>query len=81
MISSRSSRNSPSVQEESVKVIIDEMKCVAAGQCVAAAPDVFDQRDEDGIVFLLAQNPPEDEAENVRQAAAVCPAMAIVVQE
>ncbi|MGC5255734.1 ferredoxin [Gordonia sp. DT218] len=64
-----------------MKVIIDEDKCVAAGQCVAAAPDVFDQRDEDGIVVLLNDNPPEDAAERVRQAAAVCPALAIRVEE
>lgn len=36
-----------------MKVIIDENKCVGAGQCVLAAADVFDQRDEDGIVVLL----------------------------
>lgn len=40
-----------------MKVVVDEDKCVAAGQCVAAAMDVFDQRDEDGIVVLLDENP------------------------
>lgn len=40
-----------------MKVVVDEDKCVAAGQCVAAAMDVFDQRDEDGIVVLLNENP------------------------
>ncbi|CAM5507981.1 ferredoxin [Streptomyces canarius] len=36
-----------------MKVHIDEHKCVASGQCVLVAPDVFDQRDEDGVAVLL----------------------------
>ncbi|GAB3980313.1 ferredoxin [Actinoallomurus sp. NPDC050550] len=64
-----------------MKVIVDQDKCVASGQCVTSAPDVFDQRDEDGIVVLLAEEPPADLAADVRQAAAVCPALAIQVEE
>ncbi len=64
-----------------MKVFIDQDKCVASGQCVLTAPDVFDQRDEDGIVVLLTDNPPADRADDVRQAAAVCPALAIRVEE
>ncbi|MCW2511148.1 MAG: ferredoxin [Mycobacterium sp.] len=62
-------------------IIIDESKCCAAGQCVLAAPDVFDQREDDGIVILLDANPPEDQYDAARQAAAVCPAAAIEVRE
>lgn len=64
-----------------MKIIIDQDRCVASGQCVTAAVDVFDQRDEDGIVVLLTDNPPEDLAADVHQAAAVCPALAIVVED
>ncbi|WP_216906362.1 ferredoxin [Nocardia sp. NBC_01377] len=64
-----------------MKVTVEQDKCVAAGHCVMHAIDVFDQRDEDGIVVLLDENPPEELAEDVRQAAAVCPAMAIHIQE
>lgn len=64
-----------------MKVTIDQDKCVAAGQCVAAAADVFDQRDEDGIVVLLDENPPAELAGDVRHAAAVCPALAIIIEE
>ena len=64
-----------------MKIIVDQDKCVASGQCVTAAADVFDQRDEDGIVVLLTDNPPEDLATDVHQAAAVCPALAIVVED
>lgn len=64
-----------------MKVVIDEEKCVAAGQCVGAAMEVFDQRDEDGIVVLLNEYPPAELAEDVRNAAAVCPALAIRIEE
>ncbi|PVE14122.1 ferredoxin [Streptomyces scopuliridis] len=64
-----------------MKVFADQDKCVASGQCVLAAADVFDQREEDGIVVLLNDNPPVGLADDVRQAAALCPAVAIRVEE
>ncbi|MEU6192267.1 ferredoxin [Streptomyces sp. NPDC047061] len=62
-------------------VVLDEPKCVASGQCVMAAPDVFDQRDEDGIAILLDANPGEELHAGVREAAAICPAAAILLAE
>jgi len=67
--------------ENFVHITIDEDKCCAAGQCVLAAPEVFDQRDDDGIVVLLDADPPESQYAAVRDAAAVCPAAAIAVRE
>ncbi|MFC5745307.1 ferredoxin [Actinomadura rugatobispora] len=64
-----------------MKVTIDEEKCVGAGQCVFSAPDVFDQRDEDGIVVLLDADPPERLHDETREAAHVCPALAIMIDE
>ena len=64
-----------------MKVVVDQEKCVGAGQCVLLAPDVFDQRDEDGVVVLLQENPPAELHADVRQAAQVCPALAIEVDE
>ena len=46
-----------------------------------ASPDVFDQRDEDGVVVLLNANPPFELLEGVREAALICPAAAIAVEE
>lgn len=60
-------------------VEVDIPRCVASGQCVLIAPDVFDQRDEDGIVVLLDDTPPEDQRDAVRESALVCPAAAIRV--
>lgn len=45
------------------------------------APQVFDQRDEDGVVVLLNENPPVEHADGARIAAALCPAMAIQIGE
>ena len=63
-----------------MKVTVDQDKCVSSGQCVLNAAEVFDQRDEDGVVLLIAQ-PSGDQAENTRRAAAACPALAIQIEE
>ncbi|MEV4580977.1 ferredoxin [Nonomuraea jabiensis] len=64
-----------------MKIVVDESKCCGAGQCVLIAPDVFDQNEDDGIVILLEAEPAADLHAAVREAAAVCPAAAIQVDE
>ncbi|WP_016909072.1 ferredoxin [Streptomyces xiaopingdaonensis] len=64
-----------------MKLSVDEEKCCGAGQCVLIAPDVFDQREEDGIVVLLDADPPAELHEAVRESAEVCPAAAIRLGE
>ncbi|NUW46963.1 ferredoxin [Nonomuraea rhodomycinica] len=64
-----------------MKVVVDEDKCCGAGQCVLIAPEVFDQREDDGIVVLLEPEPAVELHGQVREAAAVCPAAAIEVVE
>lgn len=62
-----------------MKITVDEDKCCGAGSCVLAAPDVFDQRDEDGVVVLLDPEPAAHLHAAVREAADVCPAAAIAL--
>lgn len=64
-----------------MKVTVDEHRCVGAGQCVWVAPKVFDQRAADGIVVLLQPNPGPDDAPYAREAAALCPAGAIRIDD
>lgn len=64
-----------------MKIEIDQEKCCAAGQCVMVAPEVFDQREEDGVVVLLDAEPPESEHAAAREAAQLCPALVITVRE
>ncbi|NKQ52684.1 ferredoxin [Amycolatopsis sp. K13G38] len=64
-----------------MKVTVDEATCCGAGQCVLLAPEVFDQREDDGIVVLLDAEPDGDLHPAVREAAHVCPAEAISLTE
>lgn len=64
-----------------MRVTVDQDKCVSSGMCVMNSPDVFDQRDDDGVVVLLIGNPSPDQAEVTRDAAAACPALAIHIEE
>ncbi|MBS7700464.1 MAG: ferredoxin [Chelatococcus sp.] len=64
-----------------MRVLIEQARCCGAGQCVLAAPDIFDQREEDGIVILLQENPPEESRADVLQAIKVCPALAIRLED
>jgi ferredoxin len=63
-----------------VKVLVDQEKCCGAGSCVLLAPEVFDQRDDDGIVVLLDATPAAELHAAVREAANVCPGAAIGVE-
>ncbi|MEV6589904.1 ferredoxin [Streptomyces acidicola] len=60
-----------------MRVEVDAPKCVAAGQCVLIAPDVFDQSEEDGVVVLLDETPTDALHDVVRESAMSCPAAAI----
>ncbi|TDC62442.1 ferredoxin, partial [Streptomyces hainanensis] len=64
-----------------MRVTVDTDRCCGSGQCVLLAPEVFDQREEDGIVALLAPRPAPAHEAAVREAAVVCPAGAITVGE
>ncbi|WP_435111405.1 ferredoxin [Nocardiopsis synnemataformans] len=54
--------------------------CAGAGQCVRAAPDLFDQGD-DGLVVLLRADVPEQARELALTAADWCPSGAVSVHE
>ncbi|MGV0606444.1 putative ferredoxin [Mycolicibacterium flavescens] len=64
-----------------MKLTVDQDKCVSSGQCVLNASDIFDQRDDDGVVVLLNDSPAGDQADDARKAAAACPALAIHIEE
>jgi ferredoxin len=64
-----------------MKVSVEADKCVAAGHCVVAAADVFDQNEDDGVVIVLDDEPALEHHDAVRQAAQLCPAAAIRLSE
>lgn len=45
------------------------------------APDLFDQRDEDGVAFLLEEIPSPEQESSAKEAVALCPASAIRVHK
>ncbi|KWX57817.1 ferredoxin [Mycobacterium sp. NAZ190054] len=64
-----------------MRVTVDQDRCVSSGQCVLNAGEVFDQRDDDGVVELRRPEPGPEYAEETRKAAAACPALAIHIEE
>jgi len=64
-----------------VRVRVDQGLCIGSGSCVEVVPAVFDQNEDDGIVVLLQPEPPEELHAAVRQAAQICAAHAIFVEE
>lgn len=64
-----------------IRIHVDQHACVGAGQCVMASPQVFDQRDEDGVVVLLQDHVDSTLETSVRKAAKLCPALAIRIEQ
>lgn len=58
----------------------DRDRCIGAGQCVLAAPELFDQAEDDGLVVLLEPSPEAGQEAAARAAAAACPASVITVR-
>jgi len=62
-----------------MKIAIDTSKCIGAGLCVVASPELFAQRDEDGIVYLINEHPDPQQGDSAREAARLCPTLAITI--
>lgn len=63
-------------------VEIDQDRCCGSGLCVQTSPEIFDQRDEDGIGVVLQAHPEDPELRELAlDAAAMCPAAAVKVTE
>ena len=60
-----------------MRILVDLNRCQVYGQCVFAAPAVFELRGEE---ILEYEHAPEDSLrEEVRRAAAACPVQAITI--
>jgi ferredoxin len=59
---------------------IVEEKCIGAGLCVVAAPDLVDQREEDGIAFLVEGAEAGEHPGQAHEAVRICPAAAILLK-
>jgi ferredoxin len=59
-----------------VRVQADREVCIQAGNCVMVADAVFDQ-DDDGVVVVLVDEVPDEEADRAREAVKLCPSQAL----
>jgi ferredoxin len=66
---------------KTVRVTADQDRCCGSGMCALTAPELFDQRDEDGIVVVLQPTPPADLHAAAKEAESLCPSGAIRVLE
>ena len=63
-----------------MKVVVDFDKCESNAVCMAAAPEVFEVRD-DGFLYVLDETPGDELRAKVEEAARVCPTQAISIEE
>lgn len=63
-----------------MKVFVDTAACEVHGDCVVAAPDVFDIGEDDDVVQVLVPEPGEEYRAVVNQAVKMCPVAAIRVE-
>lgn len=61
-----------------MKVVVDFDVCASNAVCMGIAPEVFEVRD-DGYLYVLDENPPEELREKLRQAVNGCPTGAITL--
>ncbi|HET9104208.1 MAG TPA: ferredoxin [Solirubrobacteraceae bacterium] len=64
-----------------MKITVDVDVCEAHGECVAAAPEIFDLGDDDDVVTILQPEPGEDLREEALAAQKSCPVDAIRIED
>ena len=64
-----------------MRVTADQDRCCGSEMCALTSPELFDQRDEDGIVVVLQPSPPAELHAAAKEAESLCPSGAIRVLE
>ncbi len=62
-----------------MRVVVDYDLCESNALCMAAAPEVFEVRDDD-FLYILDENPPEELRSKVELAVQRCPKQAISIE-
>jgi ferredoxin len=63
-----------------MRVVVDFDLCESNALCMAAAPEVFEVRDDD-FLYVLDENPPEELRDKVVAAMRSCPKNAISIED
>ncbi len=61
-----------------MRIVVDFDLCESNALCMAAAPEVFEVRDDD-FLYVLQEEPSEELREKVVEAARRCPKQAITI--
>lgn len=64
-----------------MRIVVDRDVCIGAGQCVLAAPEVFDQDSGDGRVILITPDPENTDREKLLSAIHICPSGALTAAD
>lgn len=64
-----------------MKIHVDFENCEGHGECVVAAPELFDLDDSGEKAVLLKDDPGEEERGNAVRAAKLCPVAAIRIED
>lgn len=62
-----------------MRVVVDFDRCESNALCMAAAPEVFEVR-EDDFLYILDETPSEELRPKVEEAARRCPKQAITIE-
>ena len=62
-----------------MRVVVDFDLCESNALCMAAAPEVFEVRDDD-FLYVLDETPPESLRAKVEEAVRRCPKQAISIE-
>jgi len=63
-----------------MRVVVNFDVCESNALCMAAAPEVFEVRDDD-FLYVLQENPPEELRPKIEQAVRSCPKQAIKLED
>ena len=63
-----------------MRVVVDFDLCESNALCMAAAPEVFEVRDDD-FLYILDETPPESLRSKVELAVQRCPKQAIKIED
>ena len=63
-----------------MRVVVDYDLCESNALCMAAAPEVFEVRDDD-FLYILDENPSEELRPKLEDAVRSCPKAAISLQD
>lgn len=64
-----------------MRIVVDLGKCLGYGNCMVAAPELFDLDDEDGVARILQEFPSDGQRTAAEHAVRECPARAISLEE